>query len=170
MFFADFCMDPTKNLLDLLGRPEILKYYLVCDGTGTNSLLKNVNQALSEISNVKSQFGYILNNSTTLGVTTDCTNILQSDVNFIVDTLTGDLLAPILKCDALNKVYSDIVLGALCTSGMKALYNFWVMKFIIALILYVLMCFADAVYHTYIRTTIDSKFLTFDSLNEVSIH
>ena len=162
MLLGDFCMDPSGHILALTNDNNIAKFYMTCAG---DSPVKSVtDNILSKINDVQDELLIAL---TDPSVQSTCAQSLTTTMTHMSNTLEDDLLAPIVECKSLNQIYTDFVLDALCTSCASSMYNMWVLQFVIGLLLYFLICFADAVYHTYVIVDNEKGYLTVRRFNQV---
>ena len=143
MAFGDFCFDPSNNLLKVM-QSDTFAYYVTC--TGTNpfaSLEESLNSYVTTLGT------YISTAYTNSFITATCSNSLtyvQSQMSTNVKSLTG----LVFGCESVNDIYTTVVLEGLCTYAFSGLYNLWVLQFIIAIALYVIISIAMVVYHSYV--------------------
>jgi len=167
MFLSDFCFDPTGNLLRLanVGNSTALTFYLTCDGASP------IGDKAASVLNITTELSNLINVANITMATPGCTRTsIFAPIVDMAKQISGEVIQPLTKCNEINTVYTNIVLDSLCTHGFSGLYNMWLIQFVVAVLLYCIMCFGDAVYHTYVIILRDGNLslLSFMNLNEIN--
>jgi hypothetical protein len=146
---ADFCMDPSANVLSLLpagSMKDILKFYITCTGSSPFSTFADnssayaalINGTLSEITQ---QPGY---SSSSLP---NCVSMLQTQINSLFGLL--DDLFTQLDCPSLFAVWDKAINSSLCTSGYDGFFVIWITHFVTAAAMFLVLITLSYFYEMY---------------------
>lgn len=157
MLLADFCIDPSANILNIL-TSSTFNYYLTC--TGSNPFASSFSTLSSSLDSMETQ----LTSAFSAGAMTQSCydSLLQTETD--ISSQNSALSALIGDCTAVNKAYDNIVLQAVCTSGFSAIFLCWIFQFVIAVLLYLVMAFADVVFHTYVVDRSTMRIMSLDNI------
>jgi len=96
-------------------------------------------------------------------ITTSCYKAV-TDIHSQFSSDISSLTNIIKDCTAVSRIFDEIVLEALCTSGFSGIYHLWVYQFVIAIALFLLVCLGGAVirFHMWFPPPIDDLQLEFN--------
>lgn len=146
MFVADFCMDPANNLLASISSQSFpgASFYLTC--TGTNPFSDSINAAYSDCNAMQDS----LYTSYTSGlISSSCYTTLNADL-IDINTQITNIDNSINQCTSLNNAFNSFVNEAVCTNGFNALFETWIILFIIGLTLFLVMYSANSLFLSYV--------------------
>lgn len=140
---GDFCMDPNNNFIQLFhgNLARVVSFYVFCSGS-TNPLQREVDlmeSVLADAERVLLQ--------TKSDIAPQCYDAMQSNYSSIASNISS--LAALLPCPSLNHIYSDMVLGGVCSNGATGLYNIWLLVFLLTAFLFVVLCLGNLIYAHY---------------------
>jgi len=135
-------MDPNSKILNLFSGQlaETLAYYITCEGFNPfDDNIQMMRSGLNSALVILQQYDQYID--------TDCASMITSNSTAISNDINN--LAQLTYCDPINEIYSTAVLKGVCTHGFSGLYNFWLVMFLVAAFMYVLICLANIVYAHY---------------------
>eukprot|EP01036_Dinobryon_divergens_P024965 gene24965-33464_t len=140
---GDFCMDPNNNFIQLFhgNLARVVSFYVFCSGS-TNLLQREVKLMESVLADAER---VLLQAKPTIAP--QCYDAMQSNYSSIASNISS--LAALLPCPNLNHIYSDMVLGGVCSTGATGLYNIWLLVFLLAAFLFVVLCLGNLIYAHY---------------------
>eukprot|EP00597_Dinobryon_sp_UTEXLB2267_P005095 CAMPEP_0170070702 /NCGR_PEP_ID=MMETSP0019_2-20121128/8891_1 /TAXON_ID=98059 /ORGANISM="Dinobryon sp., Strain UTEXLB2267" /LENGTH=299 /DNA_ID=CAMNT_0010279039 /DNA_START=495 /DNA_END=1394 /DNA_ORIENTATION=+ len=139
---SDICMDPNNKILNLFSGQlaETLAYYITCEGSNPlDDDIQKLRSGLNNSQTILHQYKQYIN--------TNCASMITSNFTAINNDVNN--LAQLTYCDSINEIYSTAILKGVCTDGFAGLYNFWLVTFLVAAFMYVLMCLANIIYAHY---------------------
>jgi hypothetical protein len=140
MFMGDFCMNPTQNILDVISS-QAFSYYLTCTGD---------NPFANSFQSINASTVALTQSINALTVVSPSCSALQAPYTSDMNAQVANMFEPINDCTYINNIYNSFVLQSFCNAGYAGLFNLWILQFCIAILLYFLMSFANAVYQSYV--------------------
>ena len=137
MGLADFCMDPTDNVLDIVPEDvyDVTKYYATCNGE--NPFQDYLDDAEDLISNGEAATNALLN-SVCQG-----NSALQDSLNTIdsIDKKFSDI-TELSECKPTEQELESVINTGLCDKSFRGIYDIWLGQYLAATLLFLLMILA----------------------------
>lgn len=138
MLLADLCIDPNGNLNKLFtgNYASAIAYYATC--AGSNPFQVHIDDILFALNTVR-QSSMVSNSQ--------CVALLHSNYTAIYNDTRA--LTNLISCDYPHRIYSSAVLDGICTDGFAGIYDIWVVIYLVAAILFAILCLGNLVYSHY---------------------
>ena len=136
---GDFCMDPNNNLLTLFHGilARVVSFYLTCSGN-SGPLQKEIELMDSVIADAERVLLQAKQS-----IHPQCYEAVQSNYSSITSNLSS--LSELLSCPGPHRIYSETVLGGVCSDAATGLYR----VFLLAAFLFVALCLGNIIYAHY---------------------
>lgn len=138
MLLADLCIDPNGNLNKLFSGDiaTAISYYATC--AGSNPFQVYIDNILNALNTVR---------ESSMVSDSQCATFIHSNYTAIYND-TG-VLTNLISCDFPHRIYSSAVLDGVCTNGFAGIYDIWVIIYLVAAFLFVILCLGNLVYAHY---------------------
>lgn len=144
--YADFCMDPARNLATLVpgNTGDLVNYFATC--SGINPFEASITTSQETIDNFgdKNDSNSYMSNLDNLCSENYPVADMEEELSTISDRL-GDIKLKI-SCEPMYNVYNTFMNKAMCTNSFDGLYKIWAVAFITSLSLYGVMCFGSVMW------------------------
>ena len=129
MLLADFCMDPTSNILRTMNPSSsyysTVSYYTTCDGS--NPLTQYLNSAQSTINSLLSTVQNSYLNSASCSSVKSALTASVNEMNAILSTING--VYPVTTCSPIQDQITQGLQDGLCTTFFRGVYVVWLSQY-----------------------------------------
>lgn len=142
---ADYCMEPTENLLSILPKGDIrdlLRYYTQC--VGDNILTDPLTDIKEVLWDMQVQMTYLYENTDS-----PCYNeapLVTVNNSLIALGTNIDNIACLVSCDEIAPLWVGAINDGFCTDFFTGYATIWIQQFVTAGLLYALCCTASVLY------------------------
>lgn len=150
MALADFCYEPTDNLVNLVPTGDdraLMSYYATCEGT--NPLDSYISNAYSALDAINAELMSLTNPTT--GACPDNPELVQAQDDVVAAYRSMDAIYVTEECPPVKSHIDSILHNAVCFNLFGGFYTIWVSQFTSSAALFFLCVVASVIYQYFGR-------------------